>query len=88
MNEEFKYPETMSYQDRMAFEKYLEDKNRPLSQKIWDGIVTVLSYIVGAVAFVIYFVMNIGGCILYALFAAFAFWVGWMFLSGIWNWLF
>jgi len=88
MNEEFKYPETMSYQDRLAFEKYLEEKNKPLSEKIWDAVVTVISYIIGGIAMIFYFIMNIGGCIIYVAFAAFAFWIGWAFLSGIFNWIF
>jgi hypothetical protein len=88
MNEEFKYPETMSYQDRLAFEKYLEEKNRPLSTKIWDGVVNVFSYIIGGILMIFYSIMGLGSCILNLLITAFCFWLGWMVITGIWNWIF
>jgi len=71
-----------------AFQKYLEEKNKPFYKKVWDVLVVVLGYIVYGVSLIIGFIIGVGGCLWELFWIILCFVIGWWFLSGIWNWIF
>lgn len=61
---------------------------KPLHERIWDGIVTVLGFIVYAISLIFGIIIGIGGCILNFAFYIICFLIGWWVLVGLWNWIF